>query len=723
MKKTLFLYITISFCFVLSVSSQEYQNWKWLYPLPQGNHLTWVKLWDDNLCYAFGEGGTFMKSSNRGSNWFFHHKASNVVTADSSSTNIFSAYFFDQLTGYASGDGGVTKTTNGGVTFENVPFFSPTRTWNDVYFVNQNTGFVLGDLTGSLCKTTDGGNTWNFIFGTPTYGRKVFSPDGNTILVLANEHTSIGSNGVVYKSTNSGSTWNASFLTRVNIFEMDFCNDSTGVVGGFSLLFLTTNTGINWTELSTPTENIHAIKIYQDADSVRIYLAGPSNGIYYSNNYGSNWIFKQYNDPLQTFSPRYYDLSKFNNTIMTVGYLGLINRSTNLGANWNNLNYLPNDGAFYGVFAESGNGRVWVVGTGSSSLDSGQILFSSNGGSNWIRQYTHPTSINNIKMVNLNTGYATARNSLLKTTNSGANWSSVTIPGFTNIKNLDFNNPLTGWVVNPGKLSKTTDGSLTWTSVNLTGGSISSFVEFTDDLTGWIIDYSVLRYTSNGGQNWTIQASITNGFKAIRMFNNQEGYVLSNYNLKKTTNSGSVWIDIPVPAPQRLTYMSWSDMNNGILCGINGYTMKTMDGGQSWQILNTNSSENYIFGIIMNHPDSAFAVGGFSNSCIFKYTSSITNVLSWEYNIPENFSLLQNYPNPFNPNTTIEFDLKSKSNVSLKVYDIAGRLVHTIVDGMEFNSGRVKYDFNGSNLSSGVYFYTLFIDNKGIETKKMLLVK
>src|SRR6185295_18379715 len=110
MKKSLLFLILILAGFLNPVSSQEYQNWKWLYPLPQGNHLTWVKLWDNNICYAFGNAGTFMKSTNGGANWFFHHKASNIVTPDGGSANVISAYFFNQLTGFAAGIGGVTKT-------------------------------------------------------------------------------------------------------------------------------------------------------------------------------------------------------------------------------------------------------------------------------------------------------------------------------------------------------------------------------------------------------------------------------------------------------------------------------------------------------------------------------------------------------------------------------------------------------------------------------------
>jgi hypothetical protein len=75
-------------------------------------------------------------------------------------------------------------------------------------------------------------------------------------------------------------------------------------------------------------------------------------------------------------------------------------------------------------------------------------------------------------------------------------------------------------------------------------------------------------------------------------------------------------------------------------------------------------------------------------------------------NVPDKFSLHQNFPNPFNPVTTIKFDIRSSGNVSLKVYDILGREVAILVDEY-LRAGSYERVFEASNLSSGVYFYTL----------------
>ena len=86
------------------------------------------------------------------------------------------------------------------------------------------------------------------------------------------------------------------------------------------------------------------------------------------------------------------------------------------------------------------------------------------------------------------------------------------------------------------------------------------------------------------------------------------------------------------------------------------------------------------------------------------------------------FSLNQNSPNPFNPTTTINFELPVSGFTSIKVYDIAGRVVSTLVN--EFKQlGRYTVTFNGSDLSSGVYYYKIDVEGKFTDIKKMILVK
>lgn len=88
---------------------------------------------------------------------------------------------------------------------------------------------------------------------------------------------------------------------------------------------------------------------------------------------------------------------------------------------------------------------------------------------------------------------------------------------------------------------------------------------------------------------------------------------------------------------------------------------------------------------------------------------------------PENFSLSQNYPNPFNPETKIKFQISNSSEVTLTVFDNAGREVAVLVNQF-LNAGNYEFNFNAEGLSSGIYFYKLSSENFS-ETKKMILIK
>lgn len=89
--------------------------------------------------------------------------------------------------------------------------------------------------------------------------------------------------------------------------------------------------------------------------------------------------------------------------------------------------------------------------------------------------------------------------------------------------------------------------------------------------------------------------------------------------------------------------------------------------------------------------------------------------------VPDRIELMQNYPNPFNPSTTITFKTKSFSPVSLKIFDVLGREMRTLVDE-KLSAGTYNVTFNGSDMTSGVYFYRLEVGSF-VETKKLMLIK
>ena len=108
---------------------------------------------------------------------------------------------------------------------------------------------------------------------------------------------------------------------------------------------------------------------------------------------------------------------------------------------------------------------------------------------------------------------------------------------------------------------------------------------------------------------------------------------------------------------------------------------------------------------------------GFDIGC-YEFTNATTVE---EENIPESFQLFQNYPNPFNPTTTLSFVIGYSSFVSLKVYDVLGNEIATLVDE-EKTAGKYEVSFNSTELPSGVYIYQLNSGNY-IQTRKMVILK
>jgi hypothetical protein len=108
------------------------------------------------------------------------------------------------------------------------------------------------------------------------------------------------------------------------------------------------------------------------------------------------------------------------------------------------------------------------------------------------------------------------------------------------------------------------------------------------------------------------------------------------------------------------------------------------------------------------------------NICLL--TSVVSGNQNQHSNVPKDFKLYQNYPNPFNPMTKIKFDVPKSSFVTLKIYDILGKEVASLVnEKLQPNSYAI--DFNASGLNSGVYFYQLTVDNAPFAIKKMLFIK
>jgi hypothetical protein len=197
--------------------------------------------------------------------------------------------------------------------------------------------------------------------------------------------------------------------------------------------------------------------------------------------------------------------------------------------------------------------------------------------------------------------------------------------------------------------------------------------------------------------------------------------------LSRTTDGGTTWN--PVNIGSGVTgncFIKWiAETPVVYILGFNGGIKKSVDNGLTWTQMTTAGVINvYHFDFEkVNNIVYGYAVS--TNGTVIKLIDSVLTILGNvnQTAIPKEYSLEQNYPNPFNPVTKIKYSVPQNNvNVKLSVFDLLGREVIVIVNGIQ-KSGEYEVTFDGSNLSSGMYFYKLQAGTEFTDVKKMILVK
>lgn len=316
----------------------------------------------------------------------------------------------------------------------------------------------------------------------------------------------------------------------------------------------------------------------------------------------------------------------------------------------------------------------------------GKIIKTVNSGNNWVTVYADTTlQFWGLWFTTPQTGFiAGSAGTIMKTTNRGDNWINVTTPTITALDGIWFVNENTGYVGGANVFLKTTDGGTTW--VNKTGLFISGFetatsVYFSDANTGvYGTNASRIVRTIDGGETYTeVFNSSNNAIWGLSFVNANTGYgCTSGGSVVKTTNGGVNWGFQNTPLTENLYEIHFPSVNTGYIASWSGKILKTTNGG-------------------------------------------LTFLVEAGTGVSKDYKLGQNFPNPFNPSTTINFSVPKKGNVSIKVYDIKGRLVQTLIKE-NLNSGEYEVNFSAKELSSGVYYYRMEASDFS-ETKKMMYLK
>ena len=213
--------------------------------------------------------------------------------------------------------------------------------------------------------------------------------------------------------------------------------------------------------------------------------------------------------------------------------------------------------------------------------------------------------------------------------------------------------------------------------------------------------------------------SLSGSYYHQLIVNKNNIYVGAGDGIYLSSNFGVTWKQIGL-ADKRIYNLVLSGTN--LIAQTNAGMFKSFDGGYNWSSLNLSLDKIIELELCGDNLIALTYAHDYSHYQLWKrsFNELITD-LKEEQILPDKFSLSQNYPNPFNPLSTIGYQIPQRSFVSLKVYDILGKEVATLVTE-EKPAGRYEVHFNGENFSSGIYFYKLQAGNYS-SIKKMVLIK
>ncbi len=185
-----------------------------------------------------------------------------------------------------------------------------------------------------------------------------------------------------------------------------------------------------------------------------------------------------------------------------------------------------------------------------------------------------------------------------------------------------------------------------------------------------------------------------------------------------STDNGTSWTAVNIGLTNsNVRALAVSDTN--LFAGTDGGgVFHSTNNGTSWSSFNTGLTNNVVNALLVS---GTYLFAGTNDGVWRRPLLDVTGVEDKNNEIPSKFTLEQNYPNPFNPSTTIIYSIPNLEFVTLKVFDVLGNEVATLVNE-EKTVGSYEVEFNAANLSSGIYFYKLQTGSF-VETKKMLLLK
>lgn len=549
-------------------------------------------------------------------------------------------------------------------TFENL---------NGIYMVNSSTAYAVGN-NGIVLKTTNGGQTW--------VQKNVPASTNNLSVYFQSAMTGFvgNQNAMVYKTVDGGDNWevNGSASTYA-ITSVCFTSALTGYCGDhYSNIQKSTDDGQTWWTLTT-TPGYDA-KLFFMNDN-RGYAVDNYGYFYTTSNGGYNWTNVRVST--DTLSSVYFITS-------TIGYVagdsGRVFKTTNGGTNWNLLT-TGTTVKLNSLYVQNLN-EIYACG------NYGTIMYSSNGGTSWIGE-THGT--NNLNSMNFvgSTLIGSAAGDI------GTIYRTYTMGiGCVGSGTAPASYPFTTYW-----MDSRTDMLYLASEINSYGTSPGYLTKL-----GFYIS-SVDTLTMNGFNIKIQNTSLT----TLSDFVNTGWTVIYNGNYK-ITSTGLQYINLPQP------YFNWNGTSNLLIeiCFNNSrYTLSSNVYSTDAPNMTFHQHQDLPAGDGCTDITTGALQTTRPNICFT--TQILSGVTGNNKLIPDKYYLSQNYPNPFNPVTKIKYGLPKQSYVTLKIFDLLGREIKTLVNE-QLQAGEYITDFNAFDLPSGTYFYRLQTNNF-TETKKLILLK
>lgn len=743
--------IAIGNCGTLLKTTNAGVSWEH-YFLEVPKNLTSLDIVDANTAFIAGDSGLVLKSTNAGSSW--------ITLNTQCDTNLTGIKFYDQNNGYAVGFfGTIIKTTNGGISWTKNTFYYHNK---DVAIIDSSNVFVVGDANTVIRTTNAGVNWFSVILSPSTECTSIKFTNSSTGYIVGGYY----SNGRVYKTIDAGENWTNIYSdSSLGLLGVFFKDAATGFsVGYYGTIRKTTDAGNSWTTVSVDTKADLFDGCFINSNIG--FIIGSGGKILRTSDGGDNW-----SEISQGNENYLYDIDIVNhNLAITVGHYGTILKSTDGGITWQDKSItLASNPAIYDV-------EMLSASYGLAVDWNGNIHITNDGGDTW-NSYSGFTfySLNRLDFVDNNTGYAAGSfGKLGKTTDAGLTWTPLNAGNTESYFGIDFINSQTGYMCgSSGLIYKTTDAGISWTNYNTNFPYYLRDISFSDSLNGVVVgDFSVIYKTTNGGLTWDSVYSVPFGatLQSLKRISSSVIYACGDsgkvlYSLdggnswnKQQSNTdnflfGFAQIDTTLYIvgeagtiikfsnsiiPVELSSFSTNvDHENDVI--LNWHTA-TETNNQAFHIerRKTQKEKSTVWnniGLIKGNgtttePQSYSFVDKNLEAGHYQYrlkqidfdgTFEYSNIVEVEIGIPIKFSLEQNFPNPFNPTTKISWQSPIEGNQTLKIYDVLGNEVVTLVNEYR-QAGKYNIDFNASQLASGVYFYKLQVGDF-ISSKKMTLIK